>query len=652
MCGILGWIHPRLHDAASTRQCAQPALDALKSRGPDASSLSTGDGWLMGHTRLAILDLTPNGEQPMTDGRGHWLVFNGEVYNFRELRAELEGRGCTFKSTGDSEVVLHAMRVWGTDCLSRLRGMFAFGWLDERERRLILARDRYGVKPLAYESRSKEFRFGSDLFTLRMLPHVANEIDSEAVYLYLGYGYVPAPLSILRGVRKVRPGCFLEVRWDDPDKISLSERVYWSINSVPQQQDEKPERLQIDYEARVHQAVRYRLISDRAVGSLLSGGIDSTLVTAVCAEELNSEIPSFTMGFNEPTMDEAPFARAIAEKLCLRHKEFYATALEVVGVCAQIPHVYDEPFADPSALPMILLCQYVVESVTVALCGDGGDEALCGYPWHRALDRVERWRAVPWWLRRSAQLAAVMSATALYQSIVFGAREREDQWAALRTGLSPTMTRHLPVTEADAFPNFGEYVRQWSSELRDVRDPLDWACRIDLLTYLPDDLMVKADRASMSVGLELREPLLDHELTAWCLQLPTFQRFDRSTRTGKLPARAALAQRLPREMFERPKQGFTPPLHAWLRGPLRGLVETTLSRLARGELPPLCLPDSCRTWEECASRLNDRFDAFLWRVICFAQWLDHHREIGRGRAQKTEINRPVTLSRNSGEALL
>jgi asparagine synthase (glutamine-hydrolysing) len=505
--------------------------------------------------------------------------------------------------------------------------MFAFAWLDTEKRELILARDRYGVKPLAYDLRDDEIRFASDLFALRSLPGASHEVDPEAAYLYMGLGYVPAPHSILKGVRKVRPGHYLKVSWGE-DRLRAREHQYWSISPSAngRRVSESTNHHLEEYERQAVDAVRYRLISDVPVGSLLSGGIDSTLVTALCREQDDANIPSFTMGFEDPCMDEAPFARAIAECLGGDHQEFRITEDDVLKVWDGLWNVYDEPFADSSALPMVALSRLVKEKVKVALSGDGGDEVFCGYPWHRALGRLNGTLAVPSTLRRYAAASIIGVAPSLrYKASVFGQSDRVAQWSTLRTGLSPDTCRWLPVEEAGAQPAFDQYFRQWAEPLEKVSNPLEWACRMDLLTYLPDDLMVKSDRASMSVGLELREPLLDHKLTAWCLELPIAERYDSARRISKLLPRQALRKRLPAKLIDRPKQGFTPPLHKWLQGPLKPIVSDALERLKNGSIAPLGLPAGIKEWSDCSARLNDQHQQFLWRIVCFSNWLDHHR---------------------------
>jgi asparagine synthase (glutamine-hydrolysing) len=331
------------------------------------------------------------------------------------------------------------------------------------------------------------------------------------------------------------------------------------------------------------------------------------------------------MGFEDPRVDEAPFARVLAEHLGGQHTEFRLGEEDVLKVWDSLWSVYDEPFADSSALPMVALCRLVAPHVKVGLSGDGGDETFCGYPWHRALNRLNGLSAIPAFLRRPlAVMTAALAPSLRYKASAFGQADRVGQWSALRTGLSDGASRLLPVQGADARAPFREYFCEWSRGLESVTDPLDWACRMDLLTYLPDDLMVKADRASMNVGLELREPLLDHQLTEWCLRLPIEFRFDRATDTTKILPRELLQRRLPKALYEKPKRGFTPPLDRWLNGPLRPAACDALDRIRRGDLAPLHLPSEFKDWSDCASRLNDQHQQFLWRIVCFSEWMRHH----------------------------
>jgi asparagine synthase (glutamine-hydrolysing) len=625
MCGVLGWIDPALIDREAAISMAEPALTVLRSRGPDDQRLEWGPGWILGHTRLAIIDLSRRSSQPMTDGHGRWLVYNGEIYNFRELRAELEAIGCSFKSDGDAEVLLQALQHWGLAGLQRLRGMFAFAFVDTERRELLLARDRYGVKPLAYEIHDAGIRFASDIRALRCLPNGSREIDAESAYLYMALGYVPAPHTIHQNVRKVKPGHYVRVRWSDSGAEDLRELAYWSmreLNGNGHPANCNNGDLLEEFERRASDAIRYRLISDVPVGTLLSGGIDSALVTSLSRELSRFPVPAFTMGFDDPRFDEAPFARAIAHELGGSHHEFQMTDSDVANVWSRMWTVYDEPFADSSAIPTLMLSRWVASCVKVALTGDGGDEVGCGYDWHRALNRLDPLGTA---LREDRTDPRVDRMARFYKRhrIPEGVTiDRAGIWSALRTGLSDEMLSVLPLADPLAQKPLSEYFREWSRDLAEVEDCFTWAGQMDLLTYLPDDLMVKTDRASMSVGLELREPLLDHQLTAWLLQSPVSSRSDREQRITKVLPRRALASRIPSNLLDRPKLGFTPPLAKWLEGPLAEPMAEALERLGEGRLEPIVMPHGCKSWSDCDPALRDG-GHFLWRIICFSEWSKH-----------------------------
>ena len=625
MCGILGWIDPALIDREAAIRMAEPALSGLRSRGPDDQRLEWGPGWILGHTRLAIIDLSRRSSQPMTDGRGLWLVYNGEIYNFRELRAELEAKGCQFVSDGDAEVLLQALRHWGLSCLERLRGMFAFALVDVERREIVLARDRYGVKPLAYEIRGRGIRFASDLRALRSLPNASREVDSESAYLYMALGYIPAPHTIHRGVRKVKPGHYVRIRWSDGGVDDVRELPYWSARALRDNghsADSIKGDLLGEFEQRVADAVRCRLISDVPVGTLLSGGIDSTLVTSFSRKLSRFPVPAFTMGFDDAGFDEAPFARAIAKELGGNHHEFQLTDSDLDGVWNQMWTAYDEPFADSSAIPMLFLSKRVASSVKVALTGDGGDETGCGYEWHEALNRLDPFGTDRGGMpdSREERMARFRGRHRIPEQRTI---DRAGIWSTLRSGLSDEMLGVLPLADPLTYKPLSDYFREWSRDLADVEDCFSWAGAMDLLTYVPDDLMVKADRASMSVGLELRSPLLDHDLTAWLLRSPVSARFDQQRRVTKVLLRRSLESRVSATLLDRPKQGFTPPVQQWLAGPLAGQMADTLERLESGCLDPIVLPRGCISWRDCDPVLLDGNIDFLWRIISFSEWSKH-----------------------------
>jgi asparagine synthase (glutamine-hydrolysing) len=641
MCGILGWVGAVAVNEESRVQVGA-ALATLRHRGPNGTQTEAGTNWILGHTRLKILDLTERAAQPMQDSEGRWLVFNGEIYNFREIRRELETKGRRFHSTGDTEVLLQALAHWGLDALTKLHGMFAFGWLDPERRELVLARDRFGVKPLVWETAGNGVRFASDLRALDAMAAANRDVDIESARAYMMLGYVPAPRTIWKGPRKVMPGTYVRVRWSDNLPPDLAEQKYWSLKEVPPAGTQNGSTTDAQFREKLRAAVQSRLISDVPVGLLLSGGIDSSSVAAACAELPIAEanVPAYTMGFATAGSDERLFARSVAEILGIRHEDFVAEESDIASLFEHAWSAFDEPFADSSALPMLILCREIAKRVTVAIGGDGGDEVWCGYPWHRALYRAERLSWLPSAARRAVGRLAMTGGSKLrYRGMVLAASDRIDTWAVLKTGLTRNTARFLPV-DAEPIPT-RSYFEDAAKNVEHVADPLDWAGRMDLMTYLPDDLMVKADRASMDVGLELREPLLDYNLVEWGLTLPTHQRFDCRLRLGKRPARRYLASRLPPRILSRKKQGFTPPLQEWLKGALREHRSLALAQLHDGNLYPLVLPKNCQTWDDCSKILADTHSQFLWRIICFSGWLASRRRLRSASAGSTSVRRDM-----------
>lgn len=590
--------------------------------------MEAGPGWLLGHTRLSIIDTSSLGRQPMGDDEGNWLAYNGEIYNFAELREELEAEGVLFRSHSDTEVLLHALRVWGEVTLTRLRGMFAFAWINTHQHRLLLARDRFGVKPLSYEVRDGELRFASDLFALRALPDASLAIDATALELYLALGYVPSPYTILRGVQKVRPGHLVTAHWAQGGIANVEERPFWEITEIPPagSMSNKSAGTNDHYEALVEQAVRYRLVSDVEVGTLLSGGIDSTLVSLIARNLTKGDIRSFTLGMENPIFDESCFAGPVAKHLRIPNTVFQMGEASPEHFFNDIWRIYDEPFSDTSLLPTIDLCRQVAQEVKVVLSGDGGDESFAGYYWHQSLDYLNRYNVIPYHLRRlmgwMVPHIRPASARTAYQ---ISRRTRLDQWIAIRTGINRPDFPPPPLERVQDWDNTRAFLQPWEGKLAGVTDPLDWACRLDLSIYMPDNLMVKIDRASMAFGLEVREPLLDHDLIAWSLQLPMNLRYDRRLRRSKLPSRRLLAHEIPKALLERPKQGFVPDLEGWLAGPMVQMVQEIKEKLARGDMAPLVLPNGFRQWEDYGSHMDFGGQGLLWRIVCFAGWLEFHK---------------------------
>ncbi|MGH2812802.1 MAG: asparagine synthase (glutamine-hydrolyzing) [Actinomycetota bacterium] len=604
---------------------------ALSHRGPDGRGCEVRDdeGIGLGHTRLAVIDLSDAAGQPMRDG-AFSVAFNGEIYNHRELRNELSECGHRFLTASDTEVILKAYREWGIACLSRLRGMFAFALWDGRGRRLYLARDRLGVKPLYYSDLGGRVLFASEPKALLRHPSFARRLDLDALTAYLLLGYVPAPLSAFAGVRKLAPGHYAEISAPGRSR----EIAYWSlpIEPVPGgwQSEPNPEE---ELRRLMREAFSYRLVSDVPLGLLLSGGVDSSLVGCILAEDLGVRLRTFTMRFDEPARDEGPWAAAVAARLGARHTEFFCTRSDALRVAEQLPEIYDEPFSDPSAIPTVLLCRRIREHVKVALSGDGGDELFSGYRTYSHFRKL--WAAaslVPPSLR-----AGVETSVRWLSPVVRGV-----EGLAHAPGLTEKLERAASVVGArDMASGYRRLVEIWSpreisklvpeSSVNDrppdgIEEPnsaIDYAALTDLRTYLPDDLLAKVDRAAMSVGLEVREPMLDHILVEQSLGIPQSLKF--ANGTGKYILKNVLRRYLPTELVDRPKRGFSPPLRSWLMNDLRPLIDRHLSEAAvrRVEL----LNPSMVTAAVQELRSGRGSSRKVWNLLAFSMW--HERWIAQ-----------------------
>ena len=646
MCGITGFFDPdrRAGDDESTATVLRMA-DTLHLRGPDdrGAWVDADAGLALGFRRLAIVDLTAEGHQPMASASGRYLLaFNGEVYNHADLRRELATSGASpFRGGSDTETMLAAFERWGPErALERFVGMFAFALWDRRERILRLARDRIGEKPLYYGWAGGGLVFGSELKALRAYPRFAGEVDREALALYMRLGYVPAPHSIYLGIRKLPPGTSLTI---DAGRTVAGAALpapvpYWSARSAAEAgaaspfegtEEEATDRL----EALLREAVGLQMMADVPLGAFLSGGVDSSTIVALMQAQSPRPVETFTIGFAEDGYDEARYAKEVARHLGTAHTELYVTPDEAREVIPSLPDLYDEPFADSSAIPTFLVSRMARRQVTVSLSGDGGDELFGGYSWYPRNARVwDQVRRLPRALRRTTAgaLAAVESRSprrpggagrlarflspervGKLATLLGHADEPEDvHWALLARwdGRPPVV---LGTAEAQAAPP------GWEAHpgLEDV--PLRLMLT-DLLTYLPDDIFAKVDRASMGVSLEARAPFLDHRVVEFALRVPTGMKIRAGK--GKWLLRQVLYRHVPRELIERPKMGFTVPVGAWLRGPLRGWAEELLDegRLRReGYLDPRPIR---KRWDEHLSGRRDRADD-LWAALMFQAWL-------------------------------
>jgi asparagine synthase (glutamine-hydrolysing) len=627
MCGLAG-----LFDSTGTRVFTDALItamtDAVAHRGPDGAGIHSEPGLALGHRRLAIIDLA-GGVQPMrtTDG-ALTIVFNGEIYNFPDLMAELAGLGVRFETRSDTEVLLHGWRHWGEGLFARLRGMFAFALWDAREQTLVLARDRFGKKPMHYAALPDgRLVFGSEIKSLLCVPGLDRTLDGMAVEDFFTYGYVPDPKTIYRAIRKLPAAHALILRRGQAPRL----QAYWNLlDSLAEARPVADPMAEMTDGLRA--AVKLRLISDVELGALLSGGVDSSAVVAMMAGLQDNPVNTFSIGFSERAFDETGYAEAVSRRYHTRHRTRFVDPGDF-GLLPRLAQIYDEPFGDVSALPTFAVCALAAQSVKVALSGDGGDEILAGSRRHAFLAAQERLRAfVPDGLRRGlfSRLAD------LYP---------HGSWLP-RSLRAKTSLREFSLEPADAYLHMvsalpGELRAEFLSKdfraslggydsgdvARDyfnVDAPLDTLQRAqytDIMTYLPGDILTKVDRASMANSLELRAPLLDQKLAGWAFTLPDGLKLQRGA-GGKAILKKAMEDYLPRDLLYRPKQGFTVPVAAWFRGPLRESV----AGLAGSEKLAACGFFDCAAIDRMAqSHIAGRrdFSKPLWLLWVFENFLRH-----------------------------
>ena len=658
MCGIAGFLSPGGFVAGREQHDLARMAAAIDYRGPDDQGFwsDAAAGVAFCHRRLSIIDLSPLGHQPMASPGGRFIItFNGEIYNYNALREELRARGHSFRSSSDTEVLLAAMEEWGVEgAVSRARGMFAFGVWDRDARALYLARDRFGEKPLYYTQLPGVLLFGSELKALRAHHAWNATIDRDGLAQFLRYGYFPAPRTVFRGVRKVMPGSIVTVKMEGT-RLSLSERAYWqpsAINEVPIAAEERTGHVDAVHAA-LREAIRLQMVADVPVGAFLSGGVDSSLTVALMQEASRTPVRSFSIGFTEERYNEAPFAREVADRLGTQHTEMVVTPADALAVIPRLPSIYDEPLADSSQVPTYLVCALARRDVTVALSGDAGDELFGGYRRYSEVtsqwERLQRW---PAGLRHAA--ARIINSTSR------GALEYALMPAALMRGRPDLADRIQQHARAWQSRSFGEFSRSVTSiwprpddcvlgTSERETDALEWPALseglahmmyTDTRSYLPDDILVKVDRAAMSVSLETRVPFLDPEVAAaaWRIDSATHQADGR----GKWVLREILSRYLPREQFERPKKGFSVPVGQWLRGELRGWAEELIqpSRLRQEGFLNAALVS--RRWQQHQSGKAE-WGLQLWGVLMFQAWLAHLNDPRAFRFSETQFVKPITM---------
>lgn len=626
--------------------------DRLIHRGPDDSGVWTDEsaGVAIAFRRLAIIDLSPAGHQPMQSASGRYhLVFNGEVYNFEELRAELarEGRAPAWRGHSDTEVLLAAFEAWGIEAaVPRFNGMFAFGVWDRHERLLHLVRDRVGVKPLYYAQCGSEFVFGSELKALAVCESVPRTVSRDALALYMRFACVPAPWTIYEGVRKQTPGTILTV---SVDGTRLEEKPYWTVRDAVLRGKADPFRgseseAADELERIARDSIRIRMIADVPLGVFLSGGIDSSLVTALMQAQSAVPVKTFSIGFSEEEYDEARHAAAIARELGTDHTELYVTSEDAQSVIPMLPSMYDEPFADSSQIPTYLVSRLARQRVTVSLSGDGGDELFGGYSrYFLGQELFRKFEIIPRGMRpfvsrglRTVPVGAwdrLFSPRNRWMPAVLRrnrAGERIHQLGTAMVALEELDVLYFDVISLwrDVVPGAGDLPTAITR--RDdwpLLDPIERMMLLDQLSYLPDDILTKVDRASMAVSLESREPLLDHRLIEFSWRLPLAMKVRK--RKGKWLLREVLSRYVPPALFERPKMGFGLPIDHWLRGALRDWAESLLDerRLrTEGFLDVDAVRDRWRKHLE--KRGNWQY--YIWAVLMFEAWLEAERKSSAG----------------------
>ena len=644
MCGFVGFIgKPGALDAETLKRLAARMAARLESRGPDDAGtwVSPAVGAAIGHRRLAVIDLSAAGRQPMVSASGRSVIaYNGEVYNFAEIRRDLEAEARRFRGGSDTEVLLEACEAWGVErTVSRLIGMFAFGLWDERGRRLTLVRDRMGIKPLYWGWSGGVLFFGSQPKGFFDHPAWRPEVDRDALAAYLRHGYVPSPRSIFKGIEKLEPGMMVEIGADG----TQSRRRYWDLRSLTR--DALRDRTALDdataveaLDGLLRDAVKRRMIADVPLGAFLSGGIDSSTVLALMQAQSGRPVKSFTIGFEEERFDEAHYAKRVAAHLGTDHTELRVTHNHACALLPRLASWFDEPFADSSQIPTYLVSELARRSVTVALSGDGGDELFAGYDRYRRART--QWRPYGIWPRPlRASLASLLRA--------IPPPAWDLMWRAVPRRIRPppgggrgrTLAALLSMADGDAL--YRSLLSQWNEPdtvVRDGREPhgILWDSTLrrdipdftermqfmDTVTYLPDDILTKVDRASMAVGLEARVPLIDHRVVEFAWRLPPAMKVREGREKWLL--RQVLRTYVPERLTDRPKMGFGVPIGQWLRNPLRDwasglLAEDRLRESGYFEPAPIR-----KVWSDHLAGLGN-YQSRIWPVLMFEAWRETWR---------------------------
>lgn len=620
MCGVAG--HLSFSNPPFEAQ-VQSMIQAIRHRGPDDQGVwrSPGGDCILGHARLSIIDLSPLGHQPMLDPEtGNCIVFNGEIYNFQSLRNQCEVAGDRFRSHTDTEVILALYRRHGVDCLRHLRGMFAFVIWDERQQRLFFARDRVGKKPFNYAVLENGLVFCSEIDPLSRHPAVPRSMDMEALELYLQCQYIPAPWTIYQSIRKLPPA-----HYGIYDRKGLRIESYWNVDYTSKVRISEQDALD-GLEEKLTEAVRLRMIADVPLGALLSGGVDSSLVVALMAKLSGEPIRTFSIGFREDAFNELPFAQQAADACKTVHCPEIVEG-DVECLLPQLARHYGEPFADSSAVPSFFVSQFARRHVTVAMNGDGGDELLGGYPRYWLTAR-QMWTArhAPklFSVNNLVDMAARLSVATSIPTRALRKLLTEYGWPELRSvnmysGFWDDAVRARLMGSATNASILPGWRADWlEGAIKNAENPVDRMLWYDNRTYLPGDLLVKMDIASMHCGLETRSPLLDHEVIEYCAGLPIEYKVKNGV--GKYLLKRLAERHFPHDFVHRRKMGFGIPMASWLRGPLRPVLERTL--WDDNLMQPLNLMIIKATLDEFL-RGDDRHASRLWALLMYGNWRKH-----------------------------
>jgi asparagine synthase (glutamine-hydrolysing) len=619
MCGIAGLFSNEPKKITQLDALLYNMNAPLTHRGPNGFGHwhDTQAGVGLAHRRLAILDLSEAGQQPMTSACGRFVItFNGEIYNQATLRKSLQPTVEHWRGHTDTEVLLHAISIWGLErALQHCVGMFAFALWDKRKKTLFLARDRMGEKPLYYGFWGNTFIFASELKAFQTLPDFHPEMNPQALSSFMRLSYIPAPLSIYEGIFKLPPAHILRLSAEQLTQKKPSIQAYWRLADVaaePASSYKTDEHLVADLDQLLQKVISEQCVADVPVGTFLSGGIDSSLVTAMMQAANTESVRTFSIGFSENRYNEAPYAKAIAQYLGTKHTEVMISAEEAMAVVHQLPHIYDEPFADSSQIPTFLVSQVACQDVTVCLSGDGGDEIFGGYNRYHWARRFGDLQWCPQFFKNA--MSQVIKTPKI--AMALRAKNKSELYLGL-TSICNNPARVLNQCDEPTYLMGDE--KAWPR-----RDFAEQMMFVDALSYLPDDILTKVDRAAMAHSLETRIPFLDQRIVEFAWHLPPNCRTRRGA--SKWLLRSLLKQYVPERLFERPKMGFSIPLDSWLRGPLRGFAQERLSASALKSIDVFNTDAVQQLWNEHQAGTRN-WQHVLWNVLMFQLWREAQESV-------------------------